>query len=69
MKYCYIVQGTLEGTTVFVYEDCSPAVFKIILIYNCEGTALNRDGSIRSDSVENKKIIWRTNDFVCTTNF
>jgi len=68
MKYCYIVQGKLEGNTVFIYEDCNPLVDKAIFILNCEGNSLDADGFATSNIVENKKIIWRTDNFACTTD-
>lgn len=70
MKYCYIVQGEYEDETVFVYEDCDPAVNKIVPVLNCEGVVLNTNGnSIGLGSIENKTIIWKGNNFVCNTDF
>lgn len=70
MKYCYIVQGEYEGETVFVYEDCNPAINKIIPVINCEGVVINTDGnSIALDNIENKTIIWQGNNFVCAVDF
>lgn len=51
MKYCYIVQGTVNNSTVFIYKDCNPLVDKIVLIYDCEGTPLDADGWVSPNSV------------------
>lgn len=70
MKYCYIVQGEYEGETVFVYEDCDPAVNKIVPVFNCDGVVINTDGnSIGLDNINNKTIVWKGNNFACNTDF
>jgi len=69
MKYCYIIQGTLNAKTVFIYEDCNPLVDKAFPIFNCEGIELAETDFIDGNIIENKVIIWRTRNFVCTTDF
>ncbi len=69
LRYCYILQGELAGATVFVYEDCNPLVNKIIPILDCEGVQLNnQENPIGLNTIENRKIIWKTSDFACNVN-
>ena len=70
IRYCYIVQAELEGRTVFLYEDCNPAINKVIPVYNCQGTLLGviRD-EIQMNSLSNFCVIWRPDDFSCLINF
>lgn len=70
MKYCYIVQGTLNGEDTFVYGDCNPLVDKAIFFLNCEGNAINtQDNPIGFDDLQNKVIIWKPRNFACKTSF
>lgn len=70
-QFCFITQGTLNGETVFVYQDCNPSINKIIPIFDCEGILLNGlDNSIISiGEVTDQVIIWQPNDFVCQVSF
>lgn len=65
MKYCYILQGNINGKVVFVYEDCNPLANKLSMVLNCEGTVINTLHGVNNSDVQNKTIIWRTKDYVC----
>lgn len=66
-KYCYIEQADLQGQTVFIYQDCNPAINKVIPVYDCSG---NQIGLLHSDispnSLNEGFILWKTADFACT---
>ncbi len=70
MKYCYIVQAEYNGETVFAYADCNPLVNKAIPVLNCEGVSPNTQSNpIPFDDLQNKRIIWKGNNFVCEVSF
>ncbi len=68
MKYCYIVQATLKGQDVFIYEDCNPLIDKAIFILDCEGNSIETSDTSFAD-LENRNVIWKPNDFVCALSF
>ncbi len=70
MKYCYIVQATLNAQDVFIYEDCNPLIDKAIFILDCEGNAIDTSDSSNSFAdLESRKVIWKPRDFVCDLSF
>ncbi|MEL6918549.1 MAG: DUF4377 domain-containing protein [Bacteroidota bacterium] len=69
MKYCYITQAEYDANPVFVYMDCNPFINKVIPIFDCLGTQLNKDNNLFLDDLENAKIIWQPTDFVCDVGF
>ncbi|MEM7381227.1 MAG: hypothetical protein AAF361_08520, partial [Bacteroidota bacterium] len=64
--YCYITEGTYRGQTVFLYKDCNPTAFKVVPVYDCEGSFLGALGTqIDAIEIEEECVIWRAPGFVC----
>lgn len=72
MRYCYISQAKLKRRTVFILNDCNPAIDKAALILDCEGEPVkNEDGDTigaDEDSLKDERIIWKLDDFGCDSN-
>ena len=68
MKYCYIVQGSLAGNDVFIYQDCNPFINKAIFVLDCQGNALQPQGEINLNSIEDTIVIWKGTNFACNLN-
>ncbi|WP_343487706.1 hypothetical protein [Allomuricauda sp. d1] len=69
-KYCYIEQAELNGQTVFIYEDCNPAINKIVPVFDCEGDFIGRIGNeVQQNELSDSCVIWLPEDFACLINF
>ncbi len=71
MKYCYIAQAEIQNEPVFLYWDCNPIINKVILVYDCVGSIIGYLGNdnIKFEDLENMKIIWQPDNFVCQPIF
>lgn len=68
--YCYITEATYRGQTVFLYKDCNPTIFKVVPVYDCEGSFLGALGTqIEAEEIEEECVIWRAPGFVCLIDF
>ena len=72
MKYCYISQAELKQKTVFIFNDCNPAIDKVVFLVDCEGEPVkNKKGENVGTGVngfKDERIIWKPVDFACDLN-
>lgn len=66
-KYCYITKASVNGQTVFLYEDCNPLINKVIPIFDCQGNELGfwGDPNFQPEHIKDKTIIFSPSDFAC----
>ena len=64
--YLFVSQGTYEGQTVFVFDNCCPICNTAVFVFNCEGENIGQlNSDIKRDEIQNRKIIYRSEDFSC----
>lgn len=68
MKYCYIVQASYQGQTIFIYEDCNPLVDKAPSLIDCTGSIIGSAGetNFTNNQFTNRNIIYKPSDFSCS---
>lgn len=70
VKYCYVVQGEYKRRTVFKFEDCNPAINKLVFTLNCDGNRIDsNDDPIFTSELKDPKVIWKPEEFACEPNF
>ncbi len=60
-KYFFIQQGSSNGQTVFIYNNCCPFCSTVLLVYNCEGENIK----IAPQGIGDVKVIWSPANFAC----
>ena len=65
--YFYLFQANLDGSTVFVLNNCCPFCNTTITVQDCSGNII---GTIGKDfdigELQHIKIIWKPVDFACS---
>lgn len=62
-QYFYVLQGELNGETVFIFDNCCPMCDTRVLTYNCRGEVV-WEGRNRDD-VQHEKVLWKPEGFEC----
>lgn len=63
-EYAYITQAKYKGKRVFYLGSCCPNCNWALILYDCEGNAL--DDEISFDDLEESKLIWHPENYQCT---
>jgi hypothetical protein len=65
-KYLLISMATYKGETVFIQSNCDPVGNSLFPVMNCTGEFLGFLGEISPDSLINRKVIWKSQNTVCS---
>lgn len=64
-KYFYISMAKYNEETVFIEGNCDPLADSVFPVLNCAGERLGFLGEISSDSLVNRKVIWKSANSAC----
>ncbi len=64
--YQYLLTGSYQGRTIFIFGNCCPFCNTVITAYDCSGNYLGyvdstnggREGAIDDDKISNKARLW-----------
>lgn len=65
IRYQYVSQADYRGKTVFIFSNCDPLSLSVFPVYNCSNVQLGTVGQIPSDSLKNRKTLWKTQNSLC----
>ena len=66
-QYFYLIQANLDGSTVFVLNNCCPFCNTTIAIQDCSGQIIGTMGKdFDIGDLQDIKIIWKPMDLACS---
>lgn len=66
-RYLSVVQGTYNGETVFIFDNCCPICSVVISVYDCEGKSIGLlNDTINLSEIKDTQIIYKPDDFTCS---